>query len=150
MAHRNNPLKAAIQVAQSREESAAKMLMESRKNLMEQQNRLQQLVGFRKSYSTLFQSEGGDGISARRFQDFSIFINSLDDGVMQSQRQLERYEAALVDHQQVWRHMRAKTKALEEVIARGRKEQLRLEERHEQRDNDEHNLRLRAFRTVSR
>lgn len=135
-----------MQVAQSHEDVAIKALVESRQGFLELQNRVQQLLIFRSSYATLFQTEGSSGISARRFQDYAVFLNSLDQGISQSQRQLERLRQELWNQQQAWCQTHAKTKALEEVIERGRKEQLRQEDHREQRDTDEHNSRRQAIR----
>jgi flagellar FliJ protein len=141
MAVHSHPLQAAAQVAQSHENKAAKALAESHQRLVEQQNRLQQLLTFRSTYMDLFQTEGRDGISARRFQDYAVFLNNLDQGITQSQRQLERLQQELWRQQQVWTQTHAKTKALEEVIERGRKEKARRDDHREQQDSDERNLR---------
>lgn len=141
-----HPLQAAMRVAQSHEHKAAKALAESQQRFVEQQNRLQQLLTFRSTYMDLFQTEGRTGISARRFQDYAVFLNNLDQGITQSQRQLERLQQELWRQQQAWRQTHAKTKALEEVIERGRKEQLRREDYREQKDSDERNLRQPAAR----
>lgn len=141
MTNSNHPLQAAAQVAQSHEQEAARALTESQKRFVEQQNRLGQLLAFRGEYATRFQDEGHGGISARRFQDYSAFLNNLDVGITQSRQQLERFRQELLNKQRFWTQARAKTKALEEVIERDRKEQLRQEDRREQRDNDERNLR---------
>jgi len=141
MATSTHPLQAAVQAARSHEQEAAKALTESQKRFAEQQNRLQQLLVFRGEYATQFQSEGHGGISARRFQDYSAFLNNLDLGIAQSQQQLERYRQELLRKQQLWVQTHAKSKALGEVIERDRKAQLRQEDRREQRDSDERNLR---------
>lgn len=146
---RPHPLQVAMQVAQSHEDAAVKALVESRQGCVDLQNRLQQLLVFRNSYAHLFQTEGCDGISARRFQDYAVFLNSLDQGIHQSQRQLDRLQQELYLQQQHWRRTHAKTKALEGVIERGRKEQLRREDRREQRDTDEHSLRRQASQPKS-
>jgi len=118
-----------------------KALAESQQRLAEQQNRLQQLLLFRGEYAVQFQSEGGSGISARRFQDYATFLNSLDQGIVQSRQQLERLQRDIQRTRQDWVRMRAKTKALEEVIERDRKIQAQREDKREQRDSDERNLR---------
>lgn len=140
MANSTHPLQAAVQVAQSHEQAAAKALAESQKRFVEQQNRLGQLLAFRGEYATQFQAEGHGGISARRFQDYSAFLNNLDVGITQSQQQLERFRQELLRKQQIWVQTHAKAKALGEVIERDRKEQLRQEDRREQQDSDERNL----------
>ena len=141
MARKAHPLQAAVQVAQSREEEAAKWLAEAQQRLAEQENRLQQLTLFRGEYANQFQQEGGSGISARRFQDYAAFLNNLDQGVAQSRRQLERLQQELQRKRQDWVQTHAKTKALEEVLARDRKARSRREDQREQRDSDERNLR---------
>ncbi len=146
MAVHSHPLQAAVRVAQSHEDKAAKALAESQQRFVEQQNRLQQLLTFRSTYAGLFQTEGRDGISARRFQDYAVFLNNLDQGITQSQRQLERLQQELWRQRQTWGQTHAKTKALEEVIERGRREQLRREDHREQQDSDERNLRQQAVR----
>lgn len=136
-----HPLQAAAEVAQTREDTAVKALADSQQRLVDQQNRLQMLVMFRGEYAVQFQQESGGGISARRFQDYAAFLNSLDQGIAQSQQQLEGLQLELQRRQQAWVQTHAKTKGLEEVIDRDRKTRLQQEDRREQRDNDERNLR---------
>ncbi|MBL8259478.1 MAG: flagellar export protein FliJ [Candidatus Competibacteraceae bacterium] len=140
MARKAHPLQAAVQVAQAREEEAAKRLTESQQRLAEQQHRVQQLMLFRGEYATQFQNEGG-GISARRFRDYSAFLNNLDLGITQSRHQLERLQQEIQRRRQEWVQTHAKTKALEEVLARDLKACARREDQREQRDSDERNLR---------
>ena len=144
-----HPLQAAADVAQTREETAVKALADSQQRLVDQQNRLQMLVMFRGEYALQFQQESGGGISARRFQDYAAFLNSLDQGISQSQQQLEGLQLELQRRQQAWVQTHAKTKGLEEVIDRDRKTQLRREDQREQRDNDERNLRSPGSRQRS-
>ncbi|NJM12398.1 MAG: flagellar export protein FliJ [Synechococcaceae cyanobacterium SM1_2_3] len=144
MANSSHPLQTAAQVAQSHEDAAVKALAESQKRLAEQQSRFQQMQQFRGEYAAQFQTEGLNGISARRFQDYAVFLNNLDHGITQLQRQLDRLRQDLCQHQRAWGQMHAKTKALEAVIKRDRKEQVRKEDYREQQDSDERNLRSTA------
>ena len=141
MVNKLHPLQAAAQVAQSREQAAVKALGESQQQLTEQQNRLQQLLVFRSEYVDQFQSEGSNGISARRYQDYSAFLTNMDHGIVQLQQQLAWMQQELQRKRLAWIQSRSKTKALEEVIERDRKTQLWEEDRREQRDSDEHNIR---------
>lgn len=124
MANKPHPLQAAAQVAQSREQAAAKALSESQQRLTEQQNRLQQLLMFRTEYANQFQNEGSTGISARRYQDYSAFLTNMDHGIVQLQQQLAWMEQELQRKRLAWLQNRAKTMALDEVIERDRKAQL--------------------------
>lgn len=149
MTQKPHRLKAAAQVAQSREQEAVKALAEFQQRLAEQQNRLQQLLLFRGEYANQFQHEGSSGISARRFQDYAAFLNNLDQGIVQSRQQLAWLRQELQSKQRAWVQTHAKTKALEEVIERDRKAQLRHEDQREQRDSDERNLRAPSGRQRS-
>lgn len=141
MAHKPHPLQAAARVAHSREDEAVKWLAESQQRLADQQRRLQQLMLFRGEYAVQFQHEGsGGGITARRFQDYAAFLNSLDQGITESQQQLQRLQQELLRKRQHWVQMRAKTKALEEVMDRDQKIQAQRQEQREQRASDERNL----------
>ncbi|MER2532009.1 MAG: flagellar export protein FliJ [Candidatus Competibacter sp.] len=137
-----HPLQAAVSVARSREDDAVKRLAEVQQRLLEQQKQLQQLIMFRGEYAIQFENEGsGGGITARRFQDYAAFLNSLDHGITESRRQLEHLRQELQHKRQCWVEVHAKTKALEEVVERDRKAQSRREDQREQRDSDERNLR---------
>ncbi|MBL8254261.1 MAG: flagellar export protein FliJ [Candidatus Competibacter sp.] len=137
-----HPLQAAVCVARSREDDAVKRLAEVQQRLLEQQKQLQQLIMFRGEYAIQFENEGsGGGITARRFQDYAAFLNSLDHGITESRRQLEHLRQELQHKRQCWVEVHAKTKALEEVVKRDRKAQSRREDQREQRDSDERNLR---------
>jgi len=135
-----HPLQIAAEVAQSHEHAAVKAMGESQQRLVDQEKRLQQLLMFRGEYAAQFQNEGSGGISPRRYQDYSAFLNHMDGGIVQVQQQLVWLEQELQRKRQAWVQTRAKTKALEEVIQRDRKVQLQQQDRREQRDNDEHNL----------
>ncbi len=141
-----HPLHAAVHVAQSREQAAVKAMGECQQRLADQNNQLQQLLLFRSEYATQFQQEGSSGISARRYQDYSAFLNHMDHGIGQLQQQLAWLEQELQRRRLDWLQSRAKTKALEEVMERDRKAQVQQEGRREQRDSDEHNLRGLAGR----
>lgn len=141
MANKPHPLQAAAQVALSREQAAAKTLGDFQQQLADQESRLQQLLMFRNEYATQFQNEGSGGISARRYQDYTSFLTNMDQGIIQLQQQLTRLQQEIQHKRLAWFQSRAKTKALEEVMERDRKTQLWEEDRREQRDNDEQNLR---------
>ena len=149
MANKPHPLQAAVRVSQSREEAAVKAMGESQQNLSSQERRLEQLVLFRGEYSNQFQTAGSRGISARTYQNYSAFLNHMDQGIVQIQQQLVRLEQEVQYRRSTWLQTRAKTKALEEVIERNRKLQMQQADRREQRENDEFSLRsLRARKDI--
>ncbi|MFZ1494718.1 MAG: flagellar export protein FliJ [Candidatus Competibacter denitrificans] len=150
MAGKAHPLQAAVDVARSREDQAVKLLAESQRNLREQETRLQQLLLFRGEYAVQFEAEGGSGgITARRFQDYAAFLNSLDHGITESKHQQERLREDLQRKRQHWVQTHARTKALQEVLARDQDAQRKREDQRAQRDSDERNLQRASARTRS-
>lgn len=141
-----HPLQAAVQVAQSKEQDAVKAMGESQQHLSDHKYRLEQLLVFRGEYVTRFHEEGSGGISARRYQDYSAFLNHMDNGIAQVQTQMAWLQRDVERKRALWLQSRAKTKALQEVIERDRQAKRQEEERREQRNSDEHSLRKAAAR----
>jgi flagellar FliJ protein len=141
MGNSDHRLQPALEVARSKEDTAARALAEFQRRLGEQQTRLQQLLDFRREYGAQFQTAGQDGISVRRFQDYAIFMAKLDRTILQCKQDLERLQREFQHKHYTWTMSHAKTQALEEVVKRDRRQQAQLAGFREQADSDEHNLR---------
>lgn len=134
-------LQPAVQVAQSREDTAARELAEFQRRLSEQQSRLQHLLDLRGEYADQFQTLGGAGMGARRLQDYTAFLSNLDRNIVNLQRHIQQLREHFERQRRTWVMSRARTQALEEVVQRYRVQQRHLEDRHEQIEADERALR---------
>lgn len=141
MGNKGHRLQPAVQVAQSKEDSAAKTLTEFQRRLAEHQARLQQLVEFRSDYAAQLECTGQNGISARRLQDYIAFLAKLDQSIVQSQQNVQRLQKEFQRRRNLWLMSHARTQALEGVIEKEQQQQERAQERREQIENDERNLR---------
>jgi flagellar FliJ protein len=141
MGSNGHRLQPAIQVAQRREDSAAQALADVQRRLTEQQRHLQQLLEFRREYSDQLQSNGHGGITALRLQTYMAFLARLDRSIAQCQQSLESFQKEFQRKRQLWLQSHAKTQALEGLIQLDHQKQEQLENRREQTDSDERNLR---------
>ena len=120
------------QVAKSKEDQAAKDLAAYQKRADEQSARLASLMSFRAEYRQRLQDAGSAGMDARRFHEFSDFIARLDSAIEQQTAVLGKLKAECEVKKQQWIAMRAKTKALDKVIARHVAQEMRTDARREQ------------------
>ena len=141
MGNNSHRLQPAVQVAHRSEDSAAQALADSQRRLTEQQRRLQQLLEFRREYSDQLQSNGRGGITAPRLQTYMAFLAKLDHSIAQCRQSLESFRKEFQRKRHLWLQSHAKTQALEGLIQRDHQKQEQVENRREQTDSDERNLR---------
>jgi len=137
----NHRLQPAVQLAQRREDSAAHALADFQRRLDEQQARLQQLLEFRREYSEQLNTSSRSGISSLRFHDYMVFLAKLDRSIAKSRQNLETLQREFQHKRHLWLMSHAKIQALEGVVKRDHREQERAQNRREQTDSDERNLR---------
>ena len=124
-------------VASRREQHAARSLKESRDILARYEAQLQGLQDYRQEYVAGFERAGTDGMGAGRMKDYLVFLGKLDEAIQQLQTVISSSNERCEQDKTQWLATRAKFKALDEVIARYRREEDRNEVRREQRETDE-------------
>ena len=130
-------LQPAAQAARCRQDAAARDLAGLQRRLREGQARLQQLLAFQAEYLQRFQCDGQAGLPARRLLDYTAFLAHLDRNIVQLHGHLRRLRVEFEGKRRVWAASRAKTQALETVMARYRFEEVRAEDRREQAEWDD-------------
>ncbi len=134
-------LKPVHEVAEKREQSAARLFGEARRILKDQESRLDQLLMFREEYRERFDADLRGGMSASRLQEYQVFMAKLDQAIKQQQGavELSRRESQLKKRH--WQKKHVRTQAIGKAIDRFRKEELNQQERIEQKENDEYAMR---------
>jgi len=138
-------LKPVREIASSKENEAARQMGEQQRFLEEQKERLVELNNYRTEYSNKMMSAGSSGIGAGQMQDYSKFINRLDEAMAFQRQQIAMAERALEVRQREWRAMHTRSQALDKVVNRYEKAEHHERERQEQRESDEHSQRLRRL-----
>lgn len=137
MLDRIRGLEPAARAAQTREDEAARELAQFRRRLQEQQQRLQQLLEFRREYTEQLEAVGKSGVMARQLRGFSDFVANLDRNIAQLQAHLQALHGEFQRKHNQWLRSHARTQALESVIEGYRREQDKAADRREQADQDE-------------
>ena len=134
-------LKPVHDVAERREQSAAKLFGEARRILKDQEDRLEQLLMFRQEYQERFDADMRGGISATRLQEYQAFLAKLEQAIGQQRAAVEMSRRESQEKKQHWQQKHVRTQAIGKAIDRFRKEEVHHRERVEQKETDEYAMR---------
>jgi flagellar FliJ protein len=134
-------LKPVHRVAESREQTAAKELGDSTRYVHEQEARLEELRRYHAEYLERFHSAAKMGMSALQLQEYRAFLSKLE-------RAIREQEAIIQDGRNVhkfkkdnWQQKHVRTQALGKVIDRYKQAETKAEDKREQKESDDRNLR---------
>jgi flagellar protein FliJ len=133
-------------VATSRERTAAKELAEYRRALSAAEAKHSELVTYREEYSQQLQKSGGSGIDAQRMRDYRLFLARLNEAIGHQQVSVERQRREYERMRRLWSEARVRSKSLDKVVERYRKEENITAEKREQAESDERSQRQSSQR----
>jgi len=134
---RSKRIQPVVRIAENREQDAARVLGESLKQLEAQEQRLQELTLYRDEYTRRFQNHAGGGMVPARMQDFRAFLVQLNQAIDQQRDVVERVRRESEQCRHQWLDQRTRAKALDKVVERYQREELRDADRREQKLLDE-------------
>lgn len=135
MAKRSEILKKFIAIAAAEEQRTGKLVGQSRKQLDEHVGRLGELHAFRHEYCSKGLSTGS--FDAAHYKDFQDFLARLDAAVRSQKQIVADSEQNVELHRQRWLEKRQRRESLERVRERYRQDEIKHEERLEQRALDD-------------
>ena len=137
-------MRSVVELAESAEQSASRQMGESLQFLQTQEAKLEELEGYRRSYSQNLRDTSGGETDAVRLGDYRAFLERLSIAVTQQAELVKQAQDDTEAKRQVWFAARGRLKALTEVVKRYRSEEDLRAERREQAESDErHSVRLR-------
>lgn len=136
---RSRRMEPVVRVAAHREQDAAKSLARQQETLANQQAQLDELLHYRREYTTQFQERAGSGVSATALQDYRQFMDKLDRAIQQQQLVIERQELEVERFRHKWVVLRTRCNAMDKVVERFRTEERRDADRREQLEADDRN-----------
>ncbi|MCU7802638.1 MAG: flagellar export protein FliJ [Candidatus Thiodiazotropha sp. (ex Lucinoma borealis)] len=134
-------LKPVQRFAHSKEQTAARSMGQARKNLQQEEDKLQQLKLYHQEYLDRFQQTAGEGISAIQLQEYRAFLAKLDEAIRQQE---EVVAASIVSHSSSksnWKQKHSRTQALNKAVDRYREQEQKSADQQEQKESDEHSQR---------
>lgn len=78
-------------------------------------------------------------VSAQKVLELRTFLVSLDQAIAAQQQQVSISLKSLQHQQQLWQQVRQKEQAMNNLVSRYQQEEMHIELKQEQQENDEHN-----------
>ncbi|MCO4861168.1 flagellar export protein FliJ [Cupriavidus sp. WGlv3] len=139
---KHSPLNTLADLAQTDTDAAARELGRLQGLRTQAELQLNQLTQYRQEYRERMQVVAAQGITSSRWQDFSRFLDSLDQAIRQQGAALAKAEADLLAGHNRWQHQKRRLNSFDTLIARAQAKQDQVAARREQRANDEYAARL--------
>ncbi len=127
-------LKPIANLANLSERSAAKVHGSVLRELQKQKNQLNELTNYRDQYLNAFKTAGKSGLSAVQMQDYRLFLQRLDNAILQQQEQVENGKQNTQLSQKKWMDKRNKSKMINKVVENRQQVENKIAEQREQRE----------------
>nr|PZN60976.1 MAG: flagellar export protein FliJ [Pseudomonadota bacterium] len=124
------------------ERDRARELGEAQRQLAEAEARLDELRNYAGEYRDAFRKRAEDGTGIRKLRDFQAFLARLDEAIRQQELIVAQARERVVGSRRNWQGAAQKVKAVDAVVERWQREDLRAGERREQKESDERAQRL--------
>ena len=134
-------LKPLQRINEHHEQKAATALGKHQQKLETNTKRLNDLNDYRIEYGRQFMSDGQQGISAARIQDYQKFMVNLDKAIQQQKLAIRQLQAEYELLKRQWMAAHNRSKSIDNVADRYLKEENYQEEKRTQKDLDERNNR---------
>ena len=137
------PLQTLLDLSQLRMDNAARLLGELLSKEMEANERTVLLAQYRNEYEARFVEAAKKGIGRDALSNYQTFLGRLDQAIAQAQQIVDASKQRTAEGQQAWLAQRSKVKAFDTLSQRHSSRELRIENRQEQKSQDEHGARER-------
>lgn len=125
-------------VAKLEEQKSARELSVRQQNHQQKCDQLEQLVQFKEGYELTLGEKGGEGMAARQLQDYRLFLSKLSQAIEQQTRDVQESEKNLSMMRAQWLSDSQRKSALDHLVDERQKEQVKIRDKIEQKESDEH------------
>jgi flagellar FliJ protein len=139
-------LQPLVHLAQKKTETDTKMLGFLINNQQTAQNKLNMLQQYRKDYQEKMQSAEKDGMGLEDLRNFQHFIYRLDEAIAQQSAAVGQTQAAVQNGRNDLLNSKTRMNSFETLAQRHIATERKLEEKIEQKAQDEHNGRRAAYK----
>ncbi len=143
---RSKRMRPVVNVAASKEQEAARLLGECQREVDLREARLHELLAYQTEYAARFETSGGDGLDMARLQDYRVFLARLNEAIALQRRLVEAARLDCEAKKNAWLGTRQHAQAIDKVVDRFRRDEVRAQGRREQAETDERAQQSRAAR----
>ena len=138
---RSKRFRPIVKHAQRLERDAAKALGDAQRQVMDAEQRLDQLRNYRHEYTERFAHRGNHGLRSEQMMDYQAFLEKLNTAIAQQQQNIVKSQHALQQCRQYWFAQRGRSKLLDNVLARYVDSEIQQASKREQRETDDRSKR---------
>jgi flagellar FliJ protein len=135
------PLQTLLDHSRHRMEAAERLLRLLKRKEDSARQRLQELEGYKSEYQARLTGDGAAGMNIVLLRDFYAFMVKLDSAINHQASDVQQTHARWSSAHENWLALRQKVKAYETLAARHADQEMRMQERRDQRVTDEAALR---------
>jgi len=135
-------LQVIVDLNENNEKKALEELGKAQRKKQELQTQLESLIIYRQEYKDKYQSITQIGVNISQLLEFRSFISKLDKAIEEQEQAILDMENTVVHVRKVWERQHQKTKSLQKVHDSAKVEEVKLENKKEQNEQDD-----RATRT---
>ncbi|NND67651.1 MAG: flagellar export protein FliJ [Halioglobus sp.] len=127
-------------VAKIEAHKSGQQFSDSQKSHSEKVAQLEQLVQFKADYERTLTAKGSEGMGARQFQDYRLFLTRLNEAIAQQTAELQGSEASLSAVREEWVSKTQRNQALDQLVEDRHKERVRAQEKNDQKRADDDSM----------
>jgi flagellar FliJ protein len=136
---RSKRLNPVVELAVKASEAALVRVGEANAAWIGDKAQLDDLVRYKGEYLARFRQGEQLAMSAQKVMELRAFLVQLDQAISAQERQVEQSLNNLHQEQAMWNTVRSKEKAVQSLVERYQQEEIRVELKQEQLENDERN-----------
>lgn len=136
---RSKRLSPIVELAVKATEAAVIKVGEANALWIRDAKQLEELQRYQGEYLARLRSGDVISMSAQKVLELRGFLAQLDQAILAQQKQVKISLEVLQQQQKQWKKIRSKEQAMQSLVSRYHQEEVRLETKKEQQDNDEHN-----------
>lgn len=125
------------QIADDAQRRLAMSVAAFEKRVLDGEAKLQELTRYKGEYEQQFSQRAGRGIGATDLRDYQAFLARLTEAIKQQQALVARARAEHQAERVKWQEALKRSKALGHVVERWQADERHMNDRRDQRENDE-------------
>jgi len=135
---RSRKLNPVIDMARKATENELVKLGATNALLQQERTQLDDLKSYRQEYLNRFRQDDPTLMSAKKALDLRAFLAQLDQAIEAQQTQVSQSQTIVQHQQNNWLEAKNKEQAIDTLMSRYKADEMQQQQRHEQRENDEH------------
>lgn len=142
MTKKSQRIKTIVDFKAAQEQDSLEALGVSQRKLTAMQTQVDSLKKYRQDYQDKFNRLGNAGANVGQLLEFRSFMDKLDKAIAGQEYGLDQSKADLAAKKKTWESLHHRTQSLQKIYQAALKEELKLEYKAEQSEQDERASRL--------